>query len=665
MELRNHAGSPRQLRMGNLPGAFIEDDADQIAGDALFIAGPGHPPSSIQPRNSMKKFHFVLILGVVLSAAPSLMAANIFGGSLVDPIKDPGQLVLTRTTNLLQVSQTLQSLSLAATSPETPKVLPQYQIPAVSGFSLQTTAPSGPSLTISPTSSFGFNAVSHYDQRMANGGNQFSTEPATPGVAVGNGYILEGVDDAIQIFSTSGTPLLPNVVTINQLLQEPVQINRTTGFNGVFTTDTRVFWDPDIQRFMVLVWSQANDSAGNPLSSSQEWLAVTQTADPTGVWNIYIMDSTDANHDGVIFPHPNGGCPCVPDYPQIGADAYGFYISSNEFNVSASFSNASILAISKSQLGSGAVRPTTVKFMIFTSAGYEFAIQPAITPPGASYFMASGGAEYFASSRSGFSAGTNVAVWSMTNTSSLNTASPNLTLTQILVPTEEYDYPNSAVQKEGTRPYGTNLVLSNPPFPNFGALGAPFNEKLAFLDGGPDSRVLSLFYAGGRLYLSMQAEVTDQNGKSVVGGAYMIISPALRATLTASVVRQGYLLTNGQHLLRPVIAVNAQGRGAVVFTLVGPNYYPSAAYVPINLTTTGTAIQLVGPGSFPEDGFTGYCPGSGQYGCLFGTGIARWGDNSAAVISSDGSLWGVTGYIPNAPRTPLANWGTFLMQIAP
>src|ERR1700720_4736725 len=102
MELRNHAGSPRQLRMGNLPGAFIEDDADQIAGDALFIAGPGHPPSSIQPRNSMKKFHFVLILGVVLSAAPSLMAANIFGGSLVDPIKDPGQLVLTRTTNLLQ-----------------------------------------------------------------------------------------------------------------------------------------------------------------------------------------------------------------------------------------------------------------------------------------------------------------------------------------------------------------------------------------------------------------------------------------------------------------------------------------------------------------------------------------------------------------------------------
>ncbi len=608
-------------------------------------------------KGIMKKLHLVLF-GVSLSAAPSLLGANIFGGSVVNPNTDPGQLVLTRSTNLFQASQTLQLMSLGIQGKDGQKVVPQYHIPALSGLSIQTNTPSGPSLTVSAANNFGFNAVSHYDQRMANGGNQYNSEPPTPAVAVGNGFILEGVDNALQVYNTAGTALLPNVVAVDQLLQESAQIIWSTGFNGVFTTDMRVFWDPDIQRFMVLVWAQANDTAGNELSSSKEWLAVTQTPDPTGVWNIYILDTTDANHDNVVFPNPNPGCPCVPDYPQIGADAYGLYISSNEFNVSAAPANSNILAISKAQLGAGVLKPTMVKFAIFPSAGYEFAIQPAITPPGGSYFTANGGVEYFASSRSGFSTATNVAVWAMTNTISLTTANPNPTLTEILVPTEQYSFPNSAVQKEGYRPYGNNILLANPPSPNFGV-----NQNLAFIDGGPDSRVLSLSYAGGRLYLTMQAEVTDQNGLAVVGGVYMIISPTLRATLTASVVRQGYLLTNSEHLLRPVIAVNAQGRGAIVFTLVGPDYYPSAAYVPINLTTTGTAIQLVAPGSFPEDGFTAYC--SGFFGCYPGKGIARWGDNSAAVIASDGSLWGVTEYIPNAIRVPKANWGTYLMQITP
>ena len=34
--------------------------------------------------------------------------------------------------------------------------------------------------------------------------------------------------------------------------------------------------------------------------------------------------------------------------------------------------------------------------------------------------------------------------------------------------------------------------------------------------------------------------------------------------------------------LRPSIAVDALGRGAISFTLAGPNFYPSAAYVPFS-----------------------------------------------------------------------------------
>jgi hypothetical protein len=42
--------------------------------------------------------------------------------------------------------------------------------------------------------------------------------------------------------------------------------------------------------------------------------------------------------------------------------------------------------------------------------------------------------------------------------------------------------------------------------------------------------------------------------------------------------------------------VNAQQKGGIVFTLVGPNDYPSAAFVPVNNTSVG-AIQIARAGN--------------------------------------------------------------------
>jgi hypothetical protein len=58
----------------------------------------------------------------------------------------------------------------------------------------------------------------------------------------------------------------------------------------------------------------------------------------------------------------NLGDPCFADYPHIGADEYGFYISANEFNTSFnSFVDAIILAISKAFLASGATSPSAFR----------------------------------------------------------------------------------------------------------------------------------------------------------------------------------------------------------------------------------------------------------------------------------------------------------------
>ena len=67
---------------------------------------------------------------------------------------------------------------------------------------------------------------------------------------------------------------------------------------------------------------------------------------------------------------------------------------------------------------------------------------------------------------------------------------------------------------------------------------------------------------------------------------------------------------------------------------------------------------MVALGAAPEDGFTGYP-------VLGGDRAARWGDYSAAVADRSGAIWFANEYIPNAPRTVLANWGTFIGRVTP
>ena len=499
-----------------------------------------------------------------------------------------GQIRLTATVNVSQVSAAVhstahlfrnesfraddgtgngESASLETSFNLNPKLTaPQ----AFSRFALDaiSAAPPMQSLAINPVpGGFGFDGLSHFDQRQANGGNQLSTEPASPSVAVGNGFLLEGVNDAIEVYDLSGKPLLPMVLSANQLFALAPALNRTTNVFGPFLTDMRVFYDQTINRWFVLQRGLDNNSAGATLNSSHIYMAVSQTGDPTGTYNIYTMDTTDLQ---------NSRCPCLADYPQIGADQYGFYIAANEYDTAFNnFVDATIIAISKASLAAGSSTPTAFQFMVPRNSGYEFAIQPATTPPGASYFLANGGIEYMVSSQATFLPDSNLAIWAVGNTASLGTGNPNLSLTQTLVPAIPYASPDIARQKAGPYPDGMSLF-----------------QPLPVLDGG-DMRVQSLTYSGGRLYVTLPTSVTDENGKLLVGGAYVILSPTFRSGIVAaSVLRQGYLLVKNNSLLRPAIAVNAQGAGAVTFTLVGADYYPSAAFVPISASSTGSTVQI-------------------------------------------------------------------------
>ena len=90
---------------------------------------------------------------------------------------------------------------------------------------------SSPVAASNPELALTFQGLNHRDQRLANGGNQFSLEPPDQALCVGNGYTVESTNSVIRVWSTAGAPLT-GVQDLNTFFGYPAAINRTTGVIG-------------------------------------------------------------------------------------------------------------------------------------------------------------------------------------------------------------------------------------------------------------------------------------------------------------------------------------------------------------------------------------------------------------------------------------------------
>ena len=122
------------------------------------------------------------------------------------------------------------------------------------------------------------------------------------------------------------------------------------------------------------------------------------------------------------------------------------------------------------------------------------------------------------------------------------------------------------------------------------------------------------------------------------------------------IAKQGYVAVANADLFYPAIAMRPSGEGAIALTVSGPEHYPSAAFATLNQNGAGN-VEIVAAGTAPNDGFSGY-----KY--FGGGGSGRIGDYSAATVDEHGAVWIASEFIPSGPRTLLANWGTFIAQIA-
>jgi hypothetical protein len=551
----------------------------------------------------------------------------------------------------------------------------------------------------SPTFKIGFEGLNHYQQRYTRGGNQFSLEPPDQALCVGNGFVLEATNDVLNIFNSAGQSVLPDNTATNIVAGFPRDVNHAVDLNsfygyapaidrahgnlrGPFVTDPTCIYDAAAQRFfLVILTLEVVPTTGAFTTENHLDLAVSATADPTGSWNIYRIDVTDDGSPGTA----GGPCPCLGDYPHIGADANGVYLTTNAYPWGpGAFDGAQIYAFSKAQLAAGAASVTMVHIdttgMVSATSPVAqtepgFTVWPAHSPGTASYDLHAGGTEYFLSSNAGEEAAggayngtsTDLITWALTNTSSLDTATPALNLSNKVLTVGQYGIPPKQQQPGSGTPPDTNVPqghclndTTTSTIVGVGCwrllVGAPGTEVVSQPDSN-DTRMQQVMYANGKLWGALDTALTV-GGTNRAGIAWYVVKPDVSTgSLTAKVALQGYLGAAGYDFTYPAIGVTASGRGVMAFTATGngpsPLYSPlnpSAAFASIdgNVGVGAWSVVPDGTGAAPDDGFTSYKAFVGN------PPRTRWGDYGAAAVDGN-SVWIASEYI--AAACDFTAWG--------
>jgi hypothetical protein len=530
---------------------------------------------------------------------------------------------------------------------------------------------------ISPTATLGvtaatagFEGLNHFQQRfVADGGNQWSLVPPDQALCVGNGQVVEAVNNAVQVYNTDGTKA-SDIVSVNQLYWGDHEVVRAP----VLTASPHQMGDPSCiydagsNRFFMTVYDLVSDSSGSPTGRSFVDIAVSDTGSATGTWSIYQLDTSNDGTHGTPL-HPN--CPCFGDYPHLGTDANGLYITTNEFStLGDGFNGAMVYAIDKSAI---VAKTATIPGAMFDTHARDLykgvyydgqTLAPALSAgtayaPNTMYFLSS-------DSWSGDIpiVSEQILVWSITNTAALKTDPSTLTLGMKTVPVHAYFPPPASNQKAGSVPLADCLNITACAKV---ALGTPnrFKEYESTFDSS-DTRMLQSAYANGRLWGALGTAV-DVNGVTKAGVGYYVVDAA-----TTSLRKQGVLAVAGENISYPALGVTAAGKAVMAVTLSGATNFPSAAYVKIDDDPqhAAGAVTIAGAGVGPEDDFSDYR--------AFGSPTRpRFGDYGAAAVVGD-TVWIASEYVAQTctynqfvssnftcgdRRTLLANWSTHVTAV--
>ena len=508
----------------------------------------------------------------------------------------------------------------------------------------------------------GFEGINLYQQRyVADDGNQFTVEPPDQALAVGGGRVVESVNDTISIYSTTGKRL-SGPTSLNTFYGYASQFDRTTGEQGPFVTDPVSLFDPDTKRFYHVVLTLDVDRDGNLTGSNHLDLAVSRTSTPTTAYSSWLHYSVDVTGDGTSADGINLG-----DYPHVGADAYGFYVTTNSYSLFGdSYGGAELYAWSKREAGQAGQRRRAgagahprrdrrrqAQLRALPGHGPDRPERPRPGRHGVLHELAGhpGGGQH----------------------QGLRPADQRLGPDRDQVPGHGRRHPRAARRGRHGGP------LRHPAGVGPEGRADPAREALGEPEGpldSSDSRMGQVVYGGGKLYGALSTRI-DVGGQEKAGIAYYVLQPGRTAAneLSATLVKEGRFGVAGQNVTYPAFGITSAGAALMTMTLVGPDYYPSSAYVTLaSGTLEPSPVHVAGAGVGPQDGFS-------EYAAYASDGVhprPRWGDYTATAFDGS-SLWIAGEYIAQTctyeqwsadptcggTRGLLANWSTRVSKVTP
>ncbi len=368
--------------------------------------------------------------------------------------------------------------------------------------------------------------------------------PDTMG-AVGSSHVVEIVNGRYRVYNKITGGILASR-TLNQFWTDAGVSNSGNSF------DPRIIYDPDVQR-----WYAA--SVDNALGNNNLKVAVSRTANPLDGWNAFNVDSdTDDTR--------------WADFPQLGYDNDGVYISANMFPQTGQSVGAtvSMLVLPKSDLllATPSVASSTLLEDIAGTTG--FSVQPLVDLEGsgtATFFGGETSSAIFLSSLGG------------------TISNPTIQLGPIV---------------------GTTFLAAPP-------LADQPGPKTNLDSGG--IRLRSSAYQVDGSYWGVQGGTDPVSGNAAVRW-YEIDA------LTETLVQEGLIADSDLDFIFPSIAVNDFGDIVIGFTGTSETVFPSS-YAVVGSNPSGGAVF---------DTPVVLRAGLDDYQRLDTSGRNRWGDYSATVI---------------------------------
>jgi hypothetical protein len=180
-------------------------------------------------------------------------------------------------------------------------------------------------------------------------------QPPDQALATSSSWVLQGVNASFAVYNTTGTRQLGWPKKAKNFFGVPNP--GTCSPSGPFLSDPRAFYDPLDGRFWAAMLEVEGAFGVNSCAEKTiYWIAVSQTNNPNGVWNVYAFNMAL-------------GTTNAADYTEFGFDQTAIYFSGNMFNRNGTiYEYAESFSALKSSMEAG-LAVTAFGFTGFTANG--------------------------------------------------------------------------------------------------------------------------------------------------------------------------------------------------------------------------------------------------------------------------------------------------------